>query len=200
MRPVDIDENPLPGEAPDLYVLRLARSKAEASVRHDGEVILTADTTVADGARILGKPNGAAEARQMLCDLRGREHTVYTAVSARGCLPGSTAEHFVSDLCVTQVWMRYYSDAEIDEYVASGDPFDKAGAYAIQHAGFHPVERIEGCIACVVGLPLCHAARALSAFGLTPLRAVVEICPEQLEASSPCEALENALRAGSAGR
>lgn len=197
IRPVDIDESPLPGEAPDLYVLRLARAKAQAALLNEGEVLLTADTTVADGERILGKPAGADEARAMLRDLRARRHTVYTAIGVRGDLPGGEAtDHLQTDLCATQVWMRNYSDAEIEEYIASGDPFDKAGAYAIQHAQFHPVERIEGCFACVVGLPVCHVVRALGRYGLQVSESIAEACPTLLGAETPCPEFESVFHAG----
>ena len=177
VRPVDVDERPLPGEAPDGYVLRLAESKARAAGKDavPGQVVLTADTTVADGAVILGKPADAAEARQMLRDLRGRTHTVYTAIAVlRNQISGTAAAsgasidyraeppHVLTNLCATQVWMRSTTDDEIENYIASGDPFDKAGAYAIQNPEFQPVEQIEGCYCCVVGLPVCAVVRALA--------------------------------------
>ena len=201
VRPVDIDESPYAGEAPDLYVLRLARMKAQAAVLNTGEVLLTADTTVADGARILGKPADADEARAMLRDLRGRRHTVYTAIGVRGSIADAgSAENVVTDLCAAQVWMRDYSDAEIEDYIASGDPFDKAGAYAIQHEDFHPAERIEGCYACVMGLPVCHVVRMLAQYSMTPIlsgNALLEnACPEQLAIDSPCPTFEEILRTG----
>lgn len=182
--PVDIDESSLPGETPPDYVLRLAQEKARAALVSAGpeEIILTADTTVADGNRILGKPSGPEDARKMLLDLRGRAHMVYTAV---GVADSSTAR-VVTDLCATTVWMREYSLAEVEAYIASGDPFDKAGAYAIQHQDFHPVERIEGCYACVMGLPLCHVLRALGEFGLRSGADVAAACPETLAIDSPC--------------
>ena len=184
VHPVDIDERSLQGEAPPDYVLRLAQNKARAALEHahPGEVILTADTTVADGARVLGKPSSPAEAREMLLSLRGRAHAVYTAI---GVADPSTGR-LLTDLCATTVWMREYSNAELEAYIASGDPFDKAGAYAIQNQAFHPVERIEGCYACVVGLPVCHVLRVLQGFGLQPTIAVAAACPEYLAINSPC--------------
>jgi septum formation protein len=184
VHPVDIDERFRPGEAPAEYVLRLAQSKAQAALENarPGEILLTADTTVADGQRILGKPGNAAEAREMLHSLRGREHAVYTAIGVAD--PGTGK--LVSDLCTTQVWMRDTTDAEIEDYIASGDPFDKAGAYAIQNQAFHPVERIEGCYACVMGLPVCHVVRVLAGFGMLPTNDVAAACPEHLATNSPC--------------
>jgi len=166
-KPADVDETPLPGESPATYVLRLAESKARAAaVPGSAQLILAADTTVVDAGSILGKPQHAAEARDMLRRLRGRTHQVFTALAV---LPAS-GERLLSDLCITDVPMRMYSDAEIDAYVNSGDPLDKAGAYAIQHAGFHPIESLAGCYANVVGLPLCHLANILFRQGL-PVRA-----------------------------
>lgn len=203
VRPVDINEDPLPGEDPAKYVLRLAESKARAAAHYaePGQLILAADTTVVDGLLILGKPADAAEARQMLRSLRGRAHVVYTAigVSDPSADHPDGSEHLVVDLCETRVWMRDYSDAEIEAYIASGDPFDKAGAYAIQNAAFHPVERIEGCYACVVGLPVCHVVKAVAAFGLTPSQDITQSCPKHLKMDTPCPVYEKILRDGSAG-
>ena len=100
----------------------------------------------------------------MLRQLRARTHQVLTALAVLQTGSG----RLLLDICVTDVPMRAYSDAEIEAYVASGDPLDKAGAYAIQHAGFHPVKSLDGCYANVVGLPLCHLARMLHRLGLPP--------------------------------
>jgi septum formation protein len=191
--PVDIDESPLPGEHPADYVSRLAREKATAAgqTAQAGQIILAADTTVADDRAILGKPGSAGEARAMLRSLRGREHTVYTAI---GVLEAESGQ-LVTDLCQTAVKMRSYTDEEIEAYIASGDPFDKAGAYAIQHPGFHPVESIRGCYACVVGLPVCHVVRAARQFGLEPESDLSSACPDQLKMDTPCPVLESILRA-----
>ncbi len=214
VRPVDVDERPLPGEPPDEYVLRLAESKARAAGQYaqPGQAVLAADTTVADGLTILGKPADDVEARQMLHNLRGRMHVVYTAIAVlRSEQPGSAdagtrntpvtsidypSEPFqiVTDVCATRVWMRSYSDDEIENYIASGDPFDKAGAYAIQNPAFQPVERIAGCYCCVVGLPVCAAARALSRFGLTPPEDVTAGCAAHLEKDAPCPIYQALLR------
>lgn len=174
VQPVDIDESPQPGEPPRDYVLRLAESKARAASRlaQPGQVVLAADTTVADGSQILGKPEGADDARRMLRALRGRDHWVYTAIAAYRAVDGQ----LLTDVCETQVWMRAYTDAEIDAYVASGDPLDKAGAYAIQNEAFHPVARIDGCYACVVGLAICRVVPLLSALGFSAPNDVVSGC------------------------
>jgi len=192
VRPVDIDESPLPGEAPTDYVLRLAESKARAAGQFAGaeQLVISADTTVTDGRQILGKPADAADARAMLTELRGREHAVYTAVG----IFDPRAGRLVTDLCVTQVWMRGYSDAEIEAYIASGDPFDKAGAYAIQNTQFQPVERISGCYSCVVGFPLCRVVSLLAGFGLTAPNAVTGACTRHLAENSPCEVYDQVIR------
>lgn len=178
VQPVDIDESWRPGELPQDYVLRLAKSKAQAaaSLAQPGQLVLAADTTVADGLAVLGKPASRDEARAMLGALRGRGHWVYTAIAALDPASGQMA----TDVCGTQVWMRAYSDAEMDAYIASGDPFDKAGAYAIQHQEFHPVERIEGCYACVVGLAICRVVNTLRVFGYSPLNDVTSGCQSGL--------------------
>lgn len=158
LRAADIDETPLPGEHPGEYVLRLAHDKALAAAQ-DGPpaTYLGSDTTVADGMEILGKPSDDEEAVRMLRQLRAKQHTVYTAVVLQDTARGET----VTEVCTTRVPMRAYSDAEIDAYVRSGDPLDKAGAYSIQNSGFSPVEQFRGCFASVMGLPLCHLERGL---------------------------------------
>ncbi|MEX2161126.1 MAG: Maf family protein [Anaerolineales bacterium] len=159
--PADINEDPLPAEEPQAYVLRLAEEKARvAAAAYHGQdaLVLAADTTVAHAGRILGKPADAQEARAILKELRGKEHIALTAIALIRTLDGAR----LSDLAVTQVPMRSYSDEEIEAYIASGDPLDKAGAYAIQHAGFHPVAAMQGCFANVAGLPLCHLMRTLA--------------------------------------
>ena len=159
----DIDESRVGDESPAAHVRRLAEEKARAVAAHyPDDVILAADTIVVHRGRILGKPKDAADARAMLRSLRGEPHRVITAVAV------AWAGVIASDLDVSVVTMRAYSDAEIDAYIASGDPFDKAGAYAIQHPEFAPVARLEGCYASVMGLPLAVAGRLLTAAGLTP--------------------------------
>lgn len=163
VKAADIDETPFPGEAPTEMVLRVAQAKAHGIpvVRRD-EVVVAADTTVVLDGQMLGKPESRDDAVRMLRRLRNRSHLVYT---------GLAVWHPVSRCMVTElgqsvVWMRDYTDAEIADYVASGDPMDKAGAYAIQHPGFNPVARVGGCWLNVMGLPLCHLRRALCSFGV----------------------------------
>jgi MAF protein len=164
--PADVNETPLPGENPREYVERLALEKARVAAKtiaDEEAVILAADTTVVFDGHILGKPADAAEARQMLNELRGKDHLVYTALALL-CLPEKS---LFTDFAETKVPMRDYSDTEIEAYVESGDPLDKAGAYAIQHAGFHPVAHMQGCFANVIGLPLCHLQRSLQKWGIS---------------------------------
>jgi len=181
--PADVDETPYPGEPAGPYVVRMAEEKARAAAQvaatsqHDGGTwIIAADTTVADGDHILGKPQDAQEAFDMLAQLRGREHQVYTAVAVYrlDTLLMKTA------LATTNVPMRAYTDEEIHAYIDTGDPYDKAGSYAIQHPGFHPVESLAGCYANVVGLPLCHLERVLRGLGFVPAANIPEACQSAL--------------------
>ncbi len=164
--PADINEDPQEGEDPVAYVRRLAEEKARTAAKQveDREaIVIAADTTVVHAGRIVGKPVDAAEARSILKSLRGQEHLVYTAVSLLRIADGQQR----TDVAATQVPMREYSDADIEDYIASGDPLDKAGAYAIQHSGFHPVASMDGCLANVIGLPLCHLKRNLDKWNLS---------------------------------
>jgi MAF protein len=191
VRAANIDEIPLPGEAPEGYTWRLAKEKAlavSASCQPD-DLILASDTTVAIQDReslqmsILGKPDGATGAETMLRTLRGRIHQVYTAVAlARG---GTSSGTVLVELCSTDVMMRDYNDAEMAAYISSGDPLDKAGAYAIQHSGFHPVERIEGCFASVMGFPMCHVLRLLDQAGIIPQVNLPRHCLDELGYDCP---------------
>ena len=160
--PASVDETSLNGESPEGYVCRLARQKAMCGHEQasEDENILAADTIVVDGSDLLGKPAGSQDAREMLYRLRGRIHTVYTAI----CIYNSQNQTYYADMCTSSVPMRNYSDTEIENYIASGDPLDKAGAYAIQSPMFHPVENFTDCYASVMGLPLCHLVRTLTRF------------------------------------
>lgn len=166
--PAHIDEAVLAQETPVEYVSRLAQGKARAvaagihpALSTEARVILAADTAVVDGDLILGKPVDTADARHILRRLRGRTHQVFTALAALRLADGQ----WLTDWCQTAVRMRSYSDLELEDYLASGDAFDKAGAYAIQHHGFHPVAEIGGCFTNVMGLPLCRVKHLLQALG-----------------------------------
>jgi len=158
----DIDETPLPDEAPDRYVARLSREKALAIPAKAGDVVLSADTTVVKDGAIIGKPADAAEATTMLQGLRARPHLVHTAISVRDVDSGQIR----TQVTTTRVIMRAYSDAEIATYVQSGEPYDKAGGYAVQDEQFRPVELLDGCHTNVVGLPMCAACALLAEVGI----------------------------------
>jgi MAF protein len=161
----DINEDVLPGEEPRAYVSRLAAEKARVAAHNApaGSLVIAADTTVVHEGVILGKPADGPEAKAVLQALRGKEHLVYSAISV---IRMDTGER-LDDLAETVVPMRDYTEAEIDAYVATGNPLDKAGSYAIQHAGFHPVASMAGCYANVIGLPLCHLKRTLAKWNLS---------------------------------
>jgi MAF protein len=177
----DVDESQLANENPGDYVLRLAEEKARAIQANANQIILGSDTTVVDGMDILGKPADDVEAVNMLTRLRGRTHQVYTAVALLRISDGL----LLKDLCITDVPMRDYSNEEICAYVATGDPLDKAGAYAIQHPEFHPVASMSGCYASVMGLPLCHVTRMLRKLGIETNADVPMGCQQLLEYDCP---------------
>lgn len=157
-RAVDVDETPLPDESPDAHVRRLAEEKARAvhAKRRDA-VVLGADTVVVADGKILGKPRDEEEAARMLRMLSGREHEVLTGVAVVG--PNSSRTEVAS----TRVWLSPLTDDEIAWYVATREPMDKAGAYAIQGFASRFIERIEGSYSNVVGLPVALVYRLLNA-------------------------------------
>jgi len=169
-----VDEAQAEGEPPPDLVQRLSHAKADAigRVHAEGTIVIGADTVVVLDGMVLGKPRDAEDAQQMLRALRGRSHLVYSAVTVLESVTGRQ----MLEVCESRVWMRDYSDTELAVYVASGDPMDKAGSYAIQHRGFAPVVRIEGCYASVMGLPLGQVARALSALGMVVPVDVAQAC------------------------
>jgi MAF protein len=179
----DIDESAYPGELPRDYVLRLSQEKARAAAS-DGPrdtITIACDTTVADGDSILGKPTNAADARVILERLRDRIHTVYTAVT----ILDNRSQRLISTVATSPVKMRPYSNREVSDYIASGDPFDKAGAYAIQHEGFHPAEEFRHCFANVMGLPLCHITVLLKEIDIQPEQDIPTACQKYLDYSCP---------------
>ncbi len=166
--PADIDEAPLAEESAAAHVSRLALGKAQlVANRCCGAVVIGADTIVVleeddRAADILGKPADAAEAAEMLRRLSGRRHWVFTSVAVCGEAPGLPRERTVG----TAVYFRELEADEIDYYVRSGDPFDKAGAYGIQGFAGSFVERLEGSYLNVVGLPLVELREELKQTGL----------------------------------
>ena len=177
----DVDESQQANESPSDYVLRLAETKARAATAPLDQIILAADTAVVDGDEILGKPRDNEDAVRMLTRLRGHPHQVYTGLALLRMSDGL----LLKDLCITDVPMRDYSDDEIRAYVETGDPLDKAGAYAIQHPQFRPVASMDGCYASVMGLPMCHVVRLMRQMDFTPSADVPANCQVLLEYQCP---------------
>jgi septum formation protein len=166
-----VDERPRADASPEAYARRTAFEKARAGRRlHPASWILAADTVVELDGCLLGKPPDAAGARAMLARLSGRWHRVLTAV----VLLSPDGVTHLDEIMATRVSFRPLSDEEIDAYVASGEPMDKAGAYAIQEGGGHFVRVVDGSYTCVVGLPLELVEPALRAAGLLASRDAAE--------------------------
>jgi septum formation protein len=160
IRPAHTDEAVRPGESPEAYVRRVAAEKAAAVT---GDLVLAADTAVVLGGEVLGKPRDPADAGRMLRALSGRAHRVLTAVCVRRDVPAASAEVLVA----TEVEFAPLSEERIAWYVATGEPLDKAGAYALQGAGGAFVAAVHGSVSNVVGLPLRESAALLERLGLT---------------------------------
>ena len=163
VRPADVDESVRPGEAPDAYVRRLAGEKARAVADALGDpaaAVVAADTTVVVDGEILGKPADAAEARAMVRRLAGRAHEVFTGMAV---VRGPRLADAVERVGVT---FRPLADAEIEAYVATGEPMDKAGAYGIQGYGATIVERVDGDYFAVMGLSLRRTVALLGEVGV----------------------------------
>jgi septum formation protein len=165
-RGVDVDETPLADESAGVYVLRIARLKAEMAVRQIAyrnlpqKPVLAADTTVVFDGEIIGKPDDAEHAARMLRALSGREHQVLTAIAV------ALREQIETQISVSSVWFRELSDAEVRRYCASGEPLDKAGAYAIQGRAGAFVTRITGSYSGIMGLPLAETVELLQKFNV----------------------------------
>ena len=176
--PNSFETPPLFGESPERYVSRMAVLKAKYAVDRieDNQLVVGSDTSVVVNGKILGKPRNANHAWEMLTELRGITHTVITSIAV--------SNHH-GELCsVTRrslIHMRKYTDLEIDKYIATGDPMDKAGAYAIQNEVFQPVERVEGCYTSVVGLPLCALSKILFRKGVLNK---ITFCGDQIDAKA----------------
>lgn len=181
--PSGIDERSAgPSERAEEYVASIAASKADAVAANSrvGSLVIGADTSVVLGERILGKPEDEEEAWAMLTSLRGRSHRVVTAVMV--VCDGMAASSVTS----SDVVMREYSGVEMEAFIESGEPFDKAGGYAIQDEGFAPVSRLSGCYLNVVGFPLCEVMRLMSELEvdvrLKPDWRAPERCPNECPA------------------
>jgi len=161
--PADVDERVLPGEKPDVYAIRVALDKARVAARRTGNaIIIAADTVVVMDDSILGKPNGPEDAKRMLTLLSGKMHRVLTGL----VIMETASRKTISKTSVTKVWFRNLSGHEIEAYVASGEPLDKAGAYGIQEKGAILVSQVEGCFYNVVGLPIALLGELLHEFGV----------------------------------
>ncbi len=165
IRAPDIDETPLQGELPLPYCSRIARQKAEAVQAEQDDIVLCADTTVALGRRILGKPVDAGEAAEFLFALSGRRHRVITSVAVR------RGDRVWQKDVTSQVKLKRLSDVEVNSYLATNDWQGKAGAYAIQGPAGAFIPWISGSFTAIVGLPLCETAALLQAAGYPLYRA-----------------------------
>ena len=160
---MDIDESVYEGESANDYVLRMAREKALAGIRMEpNKLVLAADTTVVISGCILGKPENAEVARDMLRQLSGKTHQVLTAIALAKMIQGELK--IESQVVITDVYFSVLTEQQIEQYVNSGEPMDKAGAYGIQSKAALFVERIEGSYSNVVGLPLAETGRLLEQF------------------------------------
>jgi len=164
--PADVDETLLPNERAEDYVRRLAAEKARVGMERLGRdaapaIVIGADTTVVANDQILGKPTSEEDARRMLRLLSGQTHEVLTGLSVMR----STDGHSASDVEITRVGFAALPESEMEDYLVSGEPFDKAGAYGIQGIGGRYVTRIEGCYFNVMGLPLSRLCSMLQTLG-----------------------------------
>jgi nucleoside triphosphate pyrophosphatase len=183
--PSSVDENSMPIDRPVDLVRRLARAKVlDVADSRPRDILLGADTVVVHQRDVYGKPADAAEARRMLRRLRGRQHNVITALAL--LRPGRVRPDTAHVL--TRVTLRPFADDEVEATIAAGDPFDKAGAYAIQDQTFEPVASYEGCYCNVVGLPLWTALRMLVTAGAAPDRP-----RDTLEACTNCPYRDSSL-------
>jgi len=183
----DVEEREIPGEKPDEFVIRLAKEKAlvggaGASANfHENIYVLGADTIVVDGTEILGKPLDQMDAARILEQLRGKTHQVFSGIALFNLSTGEVQTRLVC----TNVIMREYTDDEIQDYIASGDPLDKAGAYGIQNRDFNPAPEFYGCFANVMGLPLCYLAVLMKEMGIEPDLEVADRCQDSIDYQCP---------------
>ena len=183
----EVEEQEIPGENPPELVKRLAKEKAlqgAASLSSNSlpnALVIGADTIVVDGEDVLGKPLDQADAARILEQLKGKTHQVLSGIALYDLSSGEIQTRLVC----TEVKMREYTEEEIQEYIASGDPLDKAGAYGIQDRDFNPAPQFYGCFANVMGLPLCHLAVLMKEMGIDTDHRVAERCQESIEYQCP---------------
>ncbi len=183
----NVDEREIPGEKPDEFVMRLAKEKAlkgDAGVKANSiknTFVIGADTIVVDGDEILGKPLDQLDAVRILEQLRGKTHRVLSGIA----LYDLSSKAIQTRLICTEVIMREYTQDEIRDYIASGDPLDKAGAYGIQNRDFDPAPDFFGCFANVMGLPLCHLAVLMTEMGIETDDQVAKRCQDSIDYRCP---------------
>ena len=183
----EVEEQEVPGEKPAELVIRLAKEKAlqgGASLSPNSlkkALVIGADTIVIDGEEVLGKPVDEADAARILQQLKGKTHQVLSGIALYDLSSGEIRTRLIC----TEVEMREYTEDEIQEYIASGDPLDKAGAYGIQNRDFNPAPQFYGCFANVMGLPLCHLALLMKEMGIDADLQVAERCQESIEYQCP---------------
>ena len=193
VRSADVDEGSVTQPDPAVNVVQTAALKAQSiaaqgRVQPEATIIVAADTTVALEQEMLGKPKDKPEAVRMLSALRGRRHEVHTGV----VLLEISSGRLIKGVHTAVVTMRAYSDDEITAYVGTGDPLDKAGAYAIQHPQFQPVSYLEGCYLGVMGLSICHLIELLAKLGMQRLAELPAI--HQAHRGYPCPILGRAAQ------
>lgn len=183
----EVEEREIPGEKPGDFVVRLAKEKAlngGASLLPnslENPLVIGADTIVVDGKEILGKPLDQVDAARILEQLRGKAHQVLSGIALYNLSTGEIQTRLVC----TEVEMREYTEDEIREYIASGDPLDKAGAYGIQNRDFNPAPEFYGCYANVMGLPLCHLAVLMKDMEIETDPRVAERCQDSIDYQCP---------------
>jgi len=183
----EVEEQEIPGEKPPELVKRLAKEKALQGAANlspnslNNALVIGADTIVVDGEEVLGKPLDQADAARILEQLKGKTHQVLSGIALYDLSSGEIR----TSLVCTEVEMREYTEDEIQEYIASGDPLDKAGAYGIQNRDFNPAPQFYGCFANVMGLPLCHLAVLMKEMGIDTDHRVAERCQESIEYQCP---------------
>ena len=183
VEPANINENMEKNEEPYSYTKRLALSKSLKVARNNvnGSIVIGADTIVVHDNKAVGKPTNNKEAYQILMKLRGHTHQVVTAVAIHYSKLGITKQ----DLCETNVQMRNMTEEEVADYISTGDSLDKAGAYAIQNVEFKPAVPLGGCMANVIGLPLCHITRALREKNIHVDKDIAEKCQDHIGYDCP---------------
>ena len=183
IKPANINENRQPTESAQAYVSRLAHNKANkiATNASRQSIVIGADTIVIHKNNILGKPKTNQDAYEMLNSLNGKTHKVLTAFSVHA----DQSNTILNDYCETDVKLRIMTSQEIKFYVSTQEPMDKSGGYAIQNKTFQPASPLGGCLANVIGLPLCHLSNALNKFNRNIDPTIADKCQSYLNYDCP---------------